>query len=95
MSKLKTVSLKIDNCLDCPHSKKVTSCYTGDSFDMADQDVVCTLAPGSHKSQDGVIKGKAITVSERWNLRKECVVPKWCPLTKKARPERKHPCDKE
>lgn len=94
--KLKTVSLKIMNCLDCPHHKKVTSTYTGDSFDMSDEDVVCTLADGQHRSQDGIIKGRAVSLSERWpkRQREECAVPTWCPLTKKARPTRKHPCDK-
>jgi hypothetical protein len=94
MSKPKAVTLKITNCLDCPHHKKVTSTYTGDSFDMADIDVVCTLANGSHQSRDGITKGRAVLVSERWRVREQCVVPTWCPLTAKKRPIRKHPCDK-
>lgn len=78
------VTLKIDNCLDCPHHKIITSTYTGDSFDMMDEDVVCTLAKGSHRGQHETVKGRAVSVSERWprRQREECVVPKWCPLIK-------------
>jgi hypothetical protein len=79
--KPKTVALKIANCLDCPHHKKVTALYTGDSFDMIDEDVVCTLAKGQHRSQDGIIKGRCITGSNRpWQSRAQCAVPTWCPL---------------
>lgn len=78
--KLRTKSLKLTNCLDCPHHKRVTSTYTGDSFDMADEDVICTLAPGTHRSQNGNDKGRAIVVSERWRLREQCTIPAWCPL---------------
>lgn len=90
MKKMKTVSLKISNCLDCPHHKKVTSTYTGDSFDMGDVDVVCTLSNGTHQGQDGPFKGRAISVSDRWAKRSECVVPKWCPLTKKLRTKKEN-----
>ena len=78
------LTLKISNCLDCPHVKTVSSPYTGDSFDMCDEDVVCTMANGRHQYRDGTMKGKAIVVSERWRLREQCKVPTWCPLTKKV-----------
>jgi hypothetical protein len=78
---------RIANCLDCPFHKRITSEYTeytGDSFDMADEDVICTKVKrkrpirGAHET----VSGRAIVVSERWNLRKQCVVPDWCPLPK-------------
>jgi hypothetical protein len=89
---MKTVSLKLDNCLDCPHHKVITSQYTGDSFDAGDVDVVCTLADGTRPARTHQRQGhqRQRPVRER----SECAVPPWCPLTKKARPSRKHPCDK-
>jgi hypothetical protein len=80
-----SVTLKIDNCLDCPKHKVITSTYTGDSFDMGDVDVVCTLAEGSHRGQHETVKGRAISVGDRFAKRSECEVPKWCPLKKKKK----------
>lgn len=42
---MRTVALKIDNCMDCPHHKEEggACCYTGDSFDASDTRVVCKL----------------------------------------------------
>jgi hypothetical protein len=72
--------LTLDNCLDCPHHKVITSPYTGDSFDMGDVDVVCTLASGSHRGQHETLKGRPISVSDRYAKRSETTIPKWCPL---------------
>ena len=80
----KTVNLKIDNCQDCPHYRTITSEYTGDSFDMADEDSLCThpktvgrrACKGAHEA----VWGRPIVVSERWLKRTDTVVPKWCPL---------------
>jgi hypothetical protein len=80
----KTVTLKLTNCLDCPHHKVITSTSTGDSFDMGDVDVVCTLARGTHRGQFEVVKGRAITLGDRFVKRSECAIPTWCPLTKKT-----------
>jgi hypothetical protein len=86
MAKEKSVSLKITNCLDCPHHKKITSQYTGDSFDMADEDVICTLANGGpHRGAHETVKGRMIVGSERWNLRKYTTVSTWCPLTRRTK----------
>lgn len=76
-----TKYLKIENCLDCPHSKRVTSPYTGDSFDMADENVVCTKTP-ERKTQHNPSGFRAMSVSERslTQQRKDCKVPSWCPL---------------
>lgn len=76
--------LKITNCLDCPHHKRITSAYTGDSFDMSDEDVICTKVRnkrairGAHET----VKGRAIVVSERWDIRQQCTIPTWCPIAK-------------
>ena len=76
----RTATLTITNCLDCPHHKVITSRYTGDSFDMGDVDVVCTLAEGVHTGQCERIKGRAVTAGDRYAKRVECAVPVWCPL---------------
>ena len=77
--KPKTVSLKISNCQDCPHHKDIPSPPTGDSFDMVDLDTICTLLGGPKG-------GKHITGSNRpWEVRRNCAVPDWCPLTAKPK----------
>lgn len=70
------VTLTIVNCLDCPFHKNVPSPPTGDSFDQADEDTICTKA-----------KNRKIAVANRFHsqMRKECVVPKWCPLAKRKK----------
>lgn len=78
-----TVTLKISNCLDCPHHKIVPA-VAFDSFDMVDEDVICLKSEGSHKSRYETHPHKAVTISNRpWQTRKECSVPVWCPLKKK------------
>lgn len=70
---MKTVTLKLTNCQDCPHHKNVQSPYTGDSFDMVDEDTICTLA-----------QERIVTASNRpWEVRRNSTIPDWCPLTKK------------
>jgi hypothetical protein len=84
--KPRTVQVPVSNCLDCPHVKRVTSSYTGDSFDMSDEDVICSLVTtNKHRCQEGLIVGKPIVVSERWRLREQCVIPDWCPLIKTSK----------
>jgi hypothetical protein len=54
----------------CPKCKIEQSPYTGDSFDMIDEDAFCTA------------KKKYLSVSSRpWQLEKELKrIPEWCPL---------------
>ena len=81
-----TIRLKITNCLNCPHSKTITSQYTGDSFDMIDQDVVCMMVKGQeHRGQHERVEGQPIVCGERHNLRSYCGVPDWCPLLKRKK----------
>ena len=80
MSK-RQVILKISNCLDCPHHAIVPSIIF-DSYDVADRDVVCTKINGRHKARYGTIKGRAVVLMERYNIRKQAAVPAWCPLEK-------------
>ena len=77
-----TVTLTIDNCLDCPHSKLYPSAIF-DSWDFADEDLVCTLEGGRHDVRKGSVKGKAIFIMERYSHRKHATVPTWCPLIEK------------
>lgn len=82
MQKPISVSLKLTNCLDCPHHKLHRAMPTGDSWDAHDVDVVCSLAADTHTCGDGKVKGRAISVSDRYAKREECNVPTWCPLRK-------------
>ena len=93
---MKSVTLKITNCQDCPHHKNHQSLPTGDSFDMCDEDTVCThpdiIAKGYTNDGWGEkVKGRCITGSNRpWQIRKGCEpVPKWCPLVKTRKPKEK------
>lgn len=63
--------ITITCCRECPHLKITRAPYTGDSFDMIDEDAGCTLAK------------KSLAVSERpWQLERilKGPIPKWCPL---------------
>jgi hypothetical protein len=64
----KIVKLVISSCKDCPHCKIQSSPYTGDSFDMADDDWLCMKAD------------KFIVVSERFWTANKTPIPQWCPL---------------
>lgn len=81
MPKTRSVKLKISNCVECPHMKKVPSIIF-DSWDIADEDAGCTKAEGNHKYRYGIIKGKAIEVMERWWKPHHTAIPDWCPLLK-------------
>jgi len=67
----RTVLLSVSNCLDCPKHFKFRDPGSDDSFDALDESVVCTAVEG---------KRKYVVACERWNLRKHCEVPDWCPL---------------
>jgi hypothetical protein len=79
--------LPLDNCLDCPHHRKITSPYTDDSFDMSDEDVICVNEQLKDRKecrgQFEKVLGRPILLSERWRLREQCTIPDWCPLPKK------------
>ena len=67
---VKTVKLAISNCMDCPHHDVQRDPDPDDSFCSDDVKVVCQKAK------------RNITVACRpYNMRKECPVPEWCPLT--------------
>jgi hypothetical protein len=72
MAKTKTKKLVIMGCFWCPKCKREQSPYTGDSFDMVDEDAFCT----------GVTPRRILTASSRpWTLEKELKgFPEWCPL---------------
>ena len=79
-----SITLKIENCLDCPHHKTLPD-PGADSFDAMDEQVVCTLTkalPDAYPNPYG--EGfRPILRAERWNIREQCSVPDWCPLIKK------------
>ncbi len=81
--------VKIDNCINCPHHKRITSAYTGDSFDMADEDSICVNPATSRRSdQRGAhetVHGRMIYGSERWWKKEYTAVPDWCPLLPKQK----------
>ena len=64
---MKKVLLSIGHCKECRYLKREQSPYTGDSFDMADEDWKCTK------------KNRYVVVSERWGLDR-LPIPEWCPL---------------
>lgn len=63
------VFLKIENCMDCPNHSVRPDPDPDDWFNDDDEKVVCVKA------------SKEITWACRpYNKRKECDIPKWCPL---------------
>lgn len=63
------VSLKLTNCMDCPHHRVEADPDPDDWFCDDDIKVVCTKAD------------RNITVACRpYNTRKESDIPEWCPL---------------
>ena len=66
-----TVTLKIENCVDCPFHEVQPDPDPDDWFCDDDVKVVCTKAK------------KNITVACRpYSTRRECSIPRWCPLKK-------------
>lgn len=80
------VNLTIANCQDCPFHRNVTTQYTGDSFDMVDEDTLCVhpVSAASRYAERAAyvdVRGRVVTGSNRpWQIRKESTVPAWCPL---------------
>ena len=70
MTKVRTKKIVITGCIQCPHVKQVQSPFTGDSFDMIDEDAYCVKA------------NRMLAVSCRpWELTKILkTIPVWCPL---------------
>jgi hypothetical protein len=68
----KVVTLKIKNCLDCPHHQVLPDPDPNDWFCDDDEKVVCNKA-----------NGRVVTCANRpYETRKSSVVPAWCPLGK-------------
>lgn len=77
-------TLKIDNCLDCPHSKKIRDPGSSDSFDSHDESLCCTKTPTITRTITDLgesIPGRFIIACARTIRREEAEVPVWCPLT--------------
>jgi hypothetical protein len=65
-------AIKITNCMDCPFHEVLPDPDPNDWFCDDDSKVICTKTKRKHNS---------ITVACRpYQLRKECDIPKWCPL---------------
>lgn len=88
MAKSNKVALKIENCLDCPNSKKIQDPGSAEPVDAQDASLCCTLAPrtqGRMETDLGeIIPGRFIIACERTIRRADAKVPKWCPLLKNA-----------
>ncbi len=66
------MTVTITNCIDCAHHKVQHDPDPLDWFNDDDVKVVCRKVKQGHS---------AITTACRpYNIRKECEIPKWCPL---------------
>ena len=86
----RTATLKIENCLDCPHSKRIADPGSSDSFDAGDESLCCTKTPYKGNGNAGYgqpYPGRIIVISERWEsrFRADAKVPDWCPLLRGAK----------
>ncbi len=81
------VTVQIDNCLDCRHSKAIRDPSSGDSFDAFDESLCCTKTPNcsalKETSRGELIPGRVIVACVRGVSRKDAAVPEWCPLLDK------------
>jgi hypothetical protein len=84
---LRTATLKIDNCLDCPHSERVSDPGSPDPFDMSDQSLCCRKTPYKSEGYGRAYPGRIIVACERSEarMREDAKVPEWCPLIEKGR----------
>ena len=65
------VTIKINNCTECPAHKVLPDPDPNDWFNVDDVKVVCT------RKDD-----KSITVACRpHRIEKECSIPHWCPIS--------------
>lgn len=68
-----TKTIKLTNCIDCPHHRVMPDPDPTDWFNDDDIKVVCSKHP----------EVKEITVACRpYNKREECDIPDWCPMFK-------------
>lgn len=68
-------TLKIDNCMDCPHHLVQPDPDPNDWFCDDDEKVVCTQV----QTKDGT--NRVITCACRpYQKRAVCEIPDWCPL---------------
>lgn len=65
----KEVTLKLDNCMDCPHHRVYPDPDPDDWFCDDDEKVVCSKA-----------ERNITTVCRPHHKRRECEIPDWCPL---------------
>lgn len=75
---MKSVTFKIENCLDCPH------CYTdriltADSFEH-EVGAYCKLIEDKSYGSFGKNGAHKMIGFDDWNLRKYTAIPDWCPL---------------
>ena len=83
VSKIRPVTLKITNCMDCPHHRILADPDPFDWFCDDDVKVRCELSRSSENHGGFYAKEPYVTVACRpYNTRKECEAPKWCPLRK-------------
>lgn len=93
---IRTATLKVDNCLDCPHSERVSDPGSSDSFDASDESLCCTKTPynvpytSCYVGRSGGYPGRIIVACERREseMRAEAKVPEWCPLLTPATKDR-------
>ena len=72
-----TITLKINNCSECPHHEVLPDPDPDDWFNDDDVKVVCKKT----KRKDNVIT----TACRPYNIKKETDIPKWCPLLKEKK----------
>lgn len=76
------------SCIDCQFHKIVPDPDPFDEFCRDDVGVVCTLVVNDDKQEFSLYlidkhENKSIAVSCRpYNVKKEAIVPHWCPLKK-------------
>ena len=68
-------TLKIDNCMDCPHHLVRPDPDPDDWYCDDDEKVVCT----QFQTKEGTVRAIACACRP-YRKRAECEIPDWCPL---------------
>jgi hypothetical protein len=76
-------------CIDCPYHEEILDKDPDDSFCDDDRAVVCTRTPNPkqdlssrHMADHNPHRPVAVAIRP-YNVRKEAIPPKWCPLRAK------------
>jgi hypothetical protein len=88
------LELTISNCMDCPYCEEISDPDPYDFFCSNDVAFICKKSPMRAKPKSPHLADhkpfrKIVSGCRPYGLRKQTLVPKWCPLIKVGKGKRK------